>query len=194
MRVIALALGLLALAAAWLAPIPAGHFTDHMTRHMLLVAVASPLLAVAAAGTRFDPALRAPRLLAPVPLSMLELIAVWAWHVPLLHGAAREHALVGAAEQATFLVTGLALWTASAGGRPGRARTGAGVLALLLTSMHMTLLGALLALGTRPLYTHATLEDQHLGGAVMILVGGIAYLAGGLALAARLLGPEVEAT
>ncbi|MFC7553637.1 hypothetical protein ACFQU7_17415 [Pseudoroseomonas wenyumeiae] len=36
------------------------------------------------------------------------------------------------------------------------------------------------------------LEDQSLGGVVMLLVGGAAYLAGGLILAARLLGPERE--
>jgi putative membrane protein len=62
------------------------------------------------------------------------------------------------------------------------------VVALLLTSMHMTLLGALLALAPRPLYHRApasmpsALDDQHLGGAIMLLVGGLAYLAGGLGL------------
>jgi putative membrane protein len=63
--------------------------------------------------------------------------------------------------------------------------------------MHMTLLGALLALSPRPLYEHAhaagmvagltPLDDQHLGGAVMLLVGGVSYLIGGLVLIARLL-------
>jgi putative membrane protein len=58
--------------------------------------------------------------------------------------------------------------------------------------MHMTLLGALLALTPRPLYPHAdgfagltALEDQHLGGAIMLLIGGIAYLLCGLALTVR---------
>ena len=63
-----------------------------------------------------------------------------------------------------------------------------GVAALLLTSMHMTLLGALLALAPRPLYhTHAAaLADQQLGGALMLAVGGAVYLGGGLLLAATL--------
>jgi putative membrane protein len=67
-------------------------------------------------------------------------------------------------------------------------------LALLLTSMHMTLLGALLALPPRALYSHhaeggalTPLEDQHLGGAIMLVAGGIAYLAGGLALTVEIL-------
>ena len=65
--------------------------------------------------------------------------------------------------------------------------------------MHMTLLGALLALTPRPLYAHAggsrgltPLEDQHLGGAIMLLVGGLSYLAGGLWLTAGLLRGLVE--
>jgi putative membrane protein len=67
-------------------------------------------------------------------------------------------------------------------------------LALLLTSMHMTLLGALLALTPRPLYVHAAglssltaIQDQHLGGAIMLLIGGLSYLAGGLWLIVGLL-------
>ena len=35
--------------------------------------------------------------------------------------------------------------------------------------------------------TIAALADQHLGGAIMLLVGGVAYLAGGLWLTAGLL-------
>jgi putative membrane protein len=78
----------------------------------------------------------------------------------------------------------------------GGSRAGLGVLALLLTSMHMTLLGALLALPPRALYAHVHhaetsgltgLEDQHLGGAIMLVVGGASYLAGGLWLSACLL-------
>jgi putative membrane protein len=57
------------------------------------------------------------------------------------------------------------------------------------------LLGALFALAPRPLYGHLTngpagfesLADQHLGGAIMLLVGGMSYLIGGLALTAALL-------
>ena len=68
--------------------------------------------------------------------------------------------------------------------------SGTGVVALLLTSMHMTLLGALLALATRPLYherTEAALADQHLGGALMLSIGGLVYLVAALLLAATLI-------
>ena len=55
------------------------------------------------------------------------------------------------------------------------------------------MLGALLALTPRPLYAHAAgsgltpLADQQLGGAIMLLVGGVSYLSGGLWLTAGLL-------
>jgi putative membrane protein len=194
----ALVSGLAALSAVWLGPLPelARHsFAAHMTMHMGVVAVAAPLLALAVAGGPFDPVCRVPALFAPIPASLVELVVVWLWHAPSLHHAARHVPLLRALEQATFLATGLLLWLSVLGGsRETRAsRLGSGVMALLLTSMHMTLLGALLALPPRPLYVHAdhdpasALADQHWGGAIMLVVGGVVYLLGGLALSAQLL-------
>jgi putative membrane protein len=199
MRAFLVTLGVLVLAGVWIGPLrqlAPGPFASHMTMHMGVVAVAAPLIALGVAGGKFDPVRRAPRLFAPIPASVVELVAVWAWHAPALHHVAR-HSVAGVlVEQATFLGTGLLVWLAALGGdRRARAdRTGAGILALLLTSMHMTLLGALLALPPRPLYAHAAeagsltpLEDQHLGGAIMLIAGGVSYLLGGLGLTARLL-------
>lgn len=188
--------GLATLLAAWLGPLPwlaQTSFSAHMIMHMGVVAVACPLLALGLRQTRLDPALFAPALFAPIVASMLELIVVWAWHAPVLHHLARHTTLGLFLEQSTFLVCGLLLWLSAFGGNEAEhnSRRGAGVIALLLTSMHMTLLGALLALAPRPLYQHdthtAALADQHLGGAVMLIVGGVSYLAGGLALAFGLL-------
>lgn len=197
--------GCVALAAAWLGPLRAlapGSFSAHMLMHMGVVALAAPLLALGLGGTAYDPTSRAPRLFAPIPASVAELIVVWAWHAPALHHFARHTALGLVLEQATFLGTGLWLWLAAFGGSAEqRAERGAaGVLALLLTSMHMTLLGALLALPPRALYMHhaesgalTPLEDQHLGGAIMLVAGGIAYLAGGLALTVEILRRRTRA-
>ena len=204
-RGLAAALGVLALGMAWIAPLHVvlpGPFAAHMTMHMGVVAVAAPLLALALAGSPYDPVRRAPWLFAAIPASVVELFAVWGWHAPTLHQLARHTTRGLLAEQAMFLVTGLFVWLSALGGgaRDGGSRTGAGIVALLLTSMHMTLLGALLALAPRPLYTHAhthahdthgtalaPLDDQQLGGAIMLLVGGAAYLAGGLGLVVVLL-------
>lgn len=194
--------GLIVLGIAWGGlPMPRwleDGFLGHMVRHLAVVAVAAPLLAAAlAAVPRPDPTAFASPLFNPLVASLLELLVVWGWHAPALRLAATLSPLAYAAEQASFLAVGLLLWLSVFGG--GRApRAGAGVLGLLLTSMHMTLLGALLSLAPRPLYAIglclgvpgsglSPLEDQQLGGIAMLAFGGLVYLIGGLALAGRLL-------
>lgn len=199
MRRVNFALAIVTLGGLWLGPLPhlaKTSFAAHMGLHMGVVAVAAPFLSFGVAGGAVDPIRRWPAVFPPIPLSILELVVVWAWHAPALHHAAR-HGLGGfMAEQGAFLACGVLVWLAAFGGDPvqRRRRAGAGVAALLLTSMHMTLLGALLALTPRALYAHTghgagltPLEDQHLGGAIMLLVGGVSYLAGGLWLTASLL-------
>ena len=198
-RLALLAAGLLTLAVVWLGPLPElarGAFSAHMAMHMSVVAVAAPLLTLAVAGGRFDPVRRTPVLFAPIPASLIEFIIVWTWHAPALHHMARHSAAGLIVEQGSFLLAGLLVWLSALGGDASNRsdRTAAGVMGLLLTSMHMTLLGALLALTPRPLYIHTgafsgltPLEDQHLGGAIMLLVGGVSYLTGGLWLTAKLI-------
>lgn len=195
----ALAAGAVLLAVLWAGPLPEmapRSFAAHMLMHMGVVAIAAPLITAGLAGSRADPVRRFPALFSPLPASLIEAVIVWAWHAPALHHAARHHPAGMLVEQATFLGAGLLVWLSAFGGvvELRDRRRGAGVLALLLTSMHMTLLGALLALTPRPLYVHgstahtlAALDDQHLGGAIMLLIGGISYLAGGLWLTMRLL-------
>ena len=188
--------GLAALAIAWsgFADHFVPPFTAHMIMHMLVVAVAAPLLAFAVVGTRYDFSARVLLLIAPLPASLLEFVAVWGWHAPALHELARGSVAGIALEQASFLAVGFVLWLACIGERGGG--RAAGVFGLLFTSMHMTLLGALLALAPRALYGHAhhsapetlsAIDDQNLGGVVMLAAGGTAYLLGGLILMARLL-------
>jgi putative membrane protein len=197
MRPAPLIAGCAALAFAWLGPLPEiSAFAAHMTLHMTVVAVAAPLIALGIAGSRFDPVRKAPVIFAPIPASIVELMVVWAWHAPDLHHAARHTMGAFLAEQGMFLGAGLLVWLSALGGdaRSAASRTGAGIVALLLTSMHMTLLGALLALTPRPLYVHtdsfaslSALGDQQLGGAIMILAGAASYLLGGLWLTVGLL-------
>ncbi len=63
-------------------------------------------------------------------------------------------------------------------------RCGPGVLALLMTGMHMTLLGTLITLAQHPQYGRPLL-DQQLGGLIMLAVGAVVYTGAGLALAWR---------
>jgi putative membrane protein len=161
-------------------------FAAHMTIHMAVVAVAAPLVALGLAGRRADPVRKIPWLFAAIPASLLELVVVSLWHAPDLHEAARHDAAMFVAEQASFLGSGLFLWLSVFGGDAARrtAQAGSAIVALALTFAHMTLLGALLSLSPRPLYRHAewsaAIADQQLGGAIMLIVGGIAYIAAGL--------------
>jgi putative membrane protein len=161
-------------------------FAAYMAAHMAVVAVAAPLLVLGVAGGSRDPAGRWPRAFSPLGASVVELIVVWAWHTPALHALARQHMWALVLEQASFLSAGLYLWISVLGGDAGQ-RRGVGIVALLLTAMHMTLLGALLALAPRALYAsvHAVpgmsaVDDQHLGGAVMLILGASAYLIAGV--------------
>lgn len=204
MRLASWNLGWIVLAAAWFGPLPEWamiSFAAHMTLHMAVVAVAAPLLAIGAAGRRLDPVMRIPKLFAPIPASVAELVIVWAWHSPGLHHWARHTVAGFIVEQGMFLAAGVWVWLSAFGGAQPRncGRSAAGVIGLLLTSMHMTFLGALLVMSPRLLYAHhhaasglTPLMDQHLGGAVMLVVGGIAFLAGGLVLTSDLVRRQVE--
>jgi putative membrane protein len=187
------AAGGIVLAAAWFGPLPRlaqEYFTAHMILHVCVVALAAPLIG---AGLAEAAPLRRLRLLfAPIPASLLEFLVVWGWHAPWLHRLARSSTGPLLAEQASFFVAGFLLWAAAFRRRPES--SGSGILALLLTSMHMILLGTLLTLAPRPLYHRASdgaalLEDQQLGGVLMLLGGGVPYLAGALWLTWRLLQP-----
>jgi putative membrane protein len=181
---------------AWAGPLPGlvpESFAAHMALHMLVVGIAIPVLAAGIA-----PYLSAPRwpLALPIAASLVDLVVVWLWHVPALHHASRSVVPMLALEQASFAGAAMIVWLVALSGPPL-----AGALTLFFTSMHMTLLGALLSLAPRPIYPgHATsnwlglseLGDQHVGGVIMLGIGGVIYLAGGLILAARVLRPVMQ--
>ena len=164
-----------------------------MTLHMTVVGIGVPLLAIGLApGLLRRGPLPLPLVL-PIAASLLDLVVVWLWHVPALHHASRTEPLALALEQASFASVALLVWLVAFTGPPL-----AGALSLFFTSMHMTLLGALLGLAPRVTYEgHGAdtwlgltpLADQQVGGVIMLAVGGVIYLGGGLALVARVLRP-----
>ncbi len=182
-----LAAGVATCGMAWIAPhlLPdMPEFVAHMTRHMTLVAVAAPCLVVGAWG------LFARLPAAPLLASFAEFVLVWGWHVPGAHDLVHDAGTWLIVEQACFLAIGLFFWASVLD--PGRALAGAG--ALLLTSMHMTLLGALITLSPRPLYLCAAsdplgLDAQQLGGMIMLTIGPSVYLLAGLWRVKAALGP-----
>ncbi|AZO00880.1 cytochrome-c oxidase [Mesorhizobium sp. M9A.F.Ca.ET.002.03.1.2] len=198
--------GLFVLALVWLGPLLDAwreSFSAHMLAHMGVVAIAAPLLAI---GTQLGPTSDASRaFVLALPASLVEFIVVWSWHAPALRALAESSLFVTAIEQTTFLAAGLFLWLACLPRRdPVITGNAAGAFALLLTSIHMTLLGALLALAPRPLYgadevscfgiVLSAQHDQELGGVIMLLVGAAVYLAGGVTLLARMLATPPRKT
>ena len=177
-------IGTALLASLWTGRLPAmarSSFAAHMTLHLLVVAVAAPLVALGLAQWRGHQS-RALRLLDPLRAWLVELVVVWLWHTPALHHAAQVQLLPFVLEQASFLAAGLLFWLAIVGvvqHDHGR-QAGTAVIALMLTLAHMTLLGALLSLSPRPLFAHgadplAALADQQRGGAIMLVVSAIVY-------------------
>lgn len=170
-------------AVLWFAPWPdAGlqPFTIHMLRHIAMIAVIAPLLVFAypLGEVRISPLLT----------SVVEFVVVWGWHLPWPHAVAAVSPLALALEQASYLGSGFLLWSSVLRGVSPLAGAGG----MLLTSMHMTLLGALLILAQRPLYETfcfgaEPLADQRIGGMLMLTIGTVVYLVAGLWLVSRIL-------
>ena len=126
------------------------------------------------------------------------MLVVWSWHTPAMHLAAALSGPAFALQQTSFLVVGMLVWL------PGltdgsRLTAASGTVAMVGSFTHMTMLGVLLALTTRPLYASGicggafgfdALTDQRLGGIAMALGGGIGYLTGALCFAMRLINSE----
>jgi putative membrane protein len=193
-------------------------FSAHMVQHELLMVVVAPLMVLgrplAAWAWAFSPAQRQvigrglrvrwwastwAWLTDPLAAWVLHALALWLWHVPRFFDAALANEGWHALQHASFLGTALLFWWAVLG-RDARSRQNSGfALAYLFTTMlHTSALGALLTLAPTPWYEgYATttalfglgpLEDQQLGGLVMWIPGGFAYVAAGLVMVARLLG------
>ncbi len=191
-------------------------FAAHMVQHELLMVVAAPLLVLgrplAAWTWAFPPGLRqrigaATRwrwlatawaaLTRPLAAWGLHAVALWAWHVPVLFQAALHHEPVHVLQHASFLATALLFWWAVVGGDPRAQRGGFALASLFTTMMHTGALGALLTFAPTVWYPAyelgggamglTPLEDQQLGGLIMWVPGGAAYLLAGLALVGRVL-------
>jgi cytochrome c oxidase assembly factor CtaG len=218
----AFAAGWIVLSAALVSPLHdlSGRlFTAHMIEHELLMLVAAPLFILAqplgalvwglpkawrAAAAR--PARARPVAAAwawasrPAIATLLHGLAIWAWHAPLLFRAALAHEWVHWLQHASFFGTALLFWWALA--RSVAMRRLQGIGHLFVTSVHTSLLGALLVFSPRPWFEFQSpaaahwgltiLEDQQLAGLIMWIPGGSIYAGAALALVAALLlrGPD----
>lgn len=205
------ALGALALFFALIWPIDAfseSSFAMHMAQHMLLIAVAGPLLALARIGIPINAAVAAvspaaaaalslPRkwlrlLLMPSVVFILHGAVIWGWHFPSLFELALRVEWIHTLEHLSFLIAGYWYWTVLIRHSENEGYASASV-SVLSTLMHTGLLGALFTFAQRPLYSAyidtqgsvaMALQDQQLAGLLMWIPMGACYLIGGLAFAA----------
>lgn len=156
-------------------------FSARVLHHVLMVAIAAPLLALA----------RPARAASPVGLPfMLATAALWLWHLPAAYDAALSSVPLYWLMQASLLASAWVFWRAVFS-QPA----GAGLGWVFLAYLQMGMLGAILTLAPDAVYAaHATapmlwgftsLADQQLGGLVMWMPAALAYAVWGALLGRR---------
>jgi len=204
--------GWLTLAAALVSPLHwlGEHlFTFHMIEHEILMAIAAPLIVAARPlGTLLWALPRGLRrwsgrvLNRPVMrgtwswlvrggnATLLHGLAIWVWHVPALFDAAVDQVALHRLQHLSFFGTAVLFWWAVL----WRSEAGAAAWHVVITMLHTSVLGALMALAPRVLYVAQTataaawgltpLEDQQLAGLIMWVPAGTIYAGTALALIA----------
>ena len=178
------AVGVLAIAlVSPLCALSSALFSARVVHHILLVAVAAPLLAAAL------PARRVTGIALPFVVSTAVL---WAWHLPQAYDAALANVALYWVMQLSLLGSAVLFWRAVL----AESRSPVDRLAFVVAAFaQMGLLGALLTFAPAPLYAaHAfaplawgltPLQDQALGGVIMWVPAGIPYAIAAVWIARR---------
>jgi putative membrane protein len=142
-------------------------------QQLVLLLLVAPLLAL------YSPPLQ-PRGMAIWTSAAAFMLTFWFWHMPCTYDAAINSVWIYCCMQATVLLTSIYLWR-ELWHHPSERWIDA-LAAGALTFVHMALLGALLVLADRPLFTFqatdliwniTALDDQRIGG---MLIGAPALL------------------
>lgn len=182
----------LILAAVFVSPLCAlssALFAARTVHHVLLVAVAAPLIAWAVPRATVGPLALA---------TAGQAVVFWAWHAPAAYGWALSDDGAYWLMQLSLLGTAAWFWAAVR-----RASAPAAVAALLLAMVAMGLLGALLTFTGAPVYAPhllttaawglTPLEDQQAAGLIMWAPAAAVYLAAALMVLGRWIGPDPRA-
>ncbi|MGE0000179.1 MAG: cytochrome c oxidase assembly protein [Ilumatobacteraceae bacterium] len=183
--------GLIVVALALLGPVDArAHdlFAWHMVQHLLLVSVASPLLAIGQPITVTRAVLgrhdgRAPRAAGLVGVALVQVGVLMAWHIPWLYEEALTHDPLHGLEHVTLLGTAFFLWSHLL--RSAGAWRGVALIVLFLAAFPPMAYGVGLTLATTSWYSSYTLDDQQIAGVLMWAYGGAAVVVGGVGLFAN---------
>jgi putative membrane protein len=197
------ACGLVLLAAALVSPLcrlAANLVSVHMIQHVILVAVAPPLLVLGMRTDRFARESAAARMLLARPgrCATLYGVLIWLWHVPRFYEQALLDPRVHLLMYGSLITAAVLFWTSILSARDREAQHGGwAMLVLLITFVHTGLLGALLSFSPRPWYpllsassgawNLSPLEDQQLAGLIMWVPMGLVYLLAALWIASSAL-------
>jgi cytochrome c oxidase assembly factor CtaG len=182
-------------------------FSMHMTQHVLLGDIAPLLLLLSLSRVIMRPATRRfqrverklGRLANPVTFIVVWLALVYFWHIPTLYVAAIENPFVHALEHACFFAAGIAVWWPLIQPVPmrhrltglstfayiGAAKIGLGVLGLFLTWSSTVVYGYYA--GVPRIWGLSAIQDQNVGGAIMMVEQSLVLVAAFTALFVRML-------
>jgi putative membrane protein len=185
-------------------------FSAHMVQHEVLMTVCAPLLVLGrplavwawaippssrrALGRFFrSPGWRVPWRIISGALAawVLHALAIWLWHVPAWFEAALADERIHALQHCAFLGSALLYWWSVAKATT-RGAHGVALISIVTTMVHSGALGAVLTFAATawyPSYAQTAqafglnaLQDQQLGGLVMWVVAGLAYVCAGVFL------------
>ena len=170
-------------------------FSAHMAQHMLLTAVAAPLLLLGLPDWMLQPFLKHPRikrtlafLTYPIFAFLIFNLNFLIWHFPTFYEATLENEIIHFIEHMLFLVTALLFWWPifSPSSELPRLSYPYQVLYLFLAAVPSTILGALIIFSPTILYeTYLNapritildpMTDQQIAGVLMAMVGSMIYL------------------
>jgi putative membrane protein len=187
-------------------------FSAHMVQHILLGDIAPLLLLLSLSRVIMRPATRRfsrlerrlGALASPPAFIALWLALIYFWHVPALYDAALEHTAVHALEHACFFTAGVAVWWPLIQPVPMRRRmTGLQPLMYIFAAkVGLAALGIYLAWSQSLAYDWyarvpriwglSAIEDQNVGGAVMLVEQSIVLVIVMVVLLVRMLDQSEE--
>ena len=164
-------------------------FSMHMTQHILLGDIAPLLLLLSLSRVIMRPATRRltaverrlGRLAHPVTFILVWFALLYAWHVPAMYDAAISHPALHALEHLSFFAAGCAVWWPLIQPVPMRYRlSGLATFGYILAAkLGLGILGLYLTWSSTLAYDHyatvpriwglSPIEDQNVGGAIMML-------------------------
>lgn len=171
-------------------------FSAHMVQHLLLVFAMPPLLLYGTPGWMLSPLLRHPlvlslgrRLTRPSGAFASFNVVLVAWHLPPLYNLAMDHHGVHIVQHLMIMVASVILWwpVMSPSHELPRAPYPVQMLYLFVVGLPMVVVSIFIAMAESLLYPYYAAAprvwealtphtDQHLGGLIMWIPGGLVFL------------------